>query len=163
MKYSQGSLRTALSFNYSNVGVLNAEEVRVDIYMASTIPSGTGISGTGTSLSGSGSKVHVLPIGPTPAVFKAARRSKAAIPKTLKRLVWNTYIGDAVGKSKCYCCKSAEIHQIEFHCGHVKSESNGGLTVLANLRPICAQCNLSMGARNMDDFMKEYGFGETDT
>jgi 5-methylcytosine-specific restriction endonuclease McrA len=81
---------------------------------------------------------------------------KKAIPKSLKKLVWDTYIGETIGLSKCLCCKHQEIRQIEFHCGHIKSEVNGGKTDIKNLRPICAQCNLSMGTMDMKDFIKNY-------
>ena len=81
---------------------------------------------------------------------------KKAIPKSLKKLVWDTYIGETIGLSKCLCCKHQQIRQIEFHCGHIKSEVNGGETNIKNLRPICAQCNLSMGTMDMKDFIKNY-------
>lgn len=35
-----------------------------------------------------------------------------------------------------------------FHCGHIISEFNGGLTILDNLKPICSNCNLKMGKNN---------------
>jgi len=35
-----------------------------------------------------------------------------------------------------------------FHCGHIISEFNGGLTILDNLKPICNNCNLKMGKNN---------------
>jgi 5-methylcytosine-specific restriction endonuclease McrA len=54
------------------------------------------------------------------------------------------------------CCKHEDIRQIEFHCGHIIAEANGGQTNIDNLRPICAQCNLSMGKMNMNVFMKKY-------
>lgn len=88
----------------------------------------------------------------------SSTRRKRAIPKALKRLVWNTYIGSSVGSAKCHCCKMTDIFQIEFHCGHVKAESKGGETSVENLRPICAQCNLSMGSRDMNEFMSACGF-----
>ncbi len=80
---------------------------------------------------------------------------KKPIPKTLRRMVWDLYIGEEFGIGKCECC-SKVIKQFEFHCGHVKSEANGGETSVENLRPICALCNLSMGKKNMDEFMKTY-------
>ena len=52
------------------------------------------------------------------------------------------------------CCKHQDIRQIEFHCGHIIAEKNGGTTTIQNLRPICAQCNLSMGTKDMNEFMK---------
>jgi len=90
-----------------------------------------------------------------PVILRNQIRKKN-IPKTLKRMVWDKYIGSDVGKAKCMCCKHQEIRQIEFHCGHVVAEANKGPTNIDNLRPICAQCNLSMGKMNMDLFMKTF-------
>ena len=81
---------------------------------------------------------------------------KKAIPKALKKMVWDKYIGSNIGTSKCMCFKHQEIRQIEFHCGHVIAEAMNGSTTVDNLRPICAQCNLSMGKMNMNEFMKNY-------
>ena len=39
---------------------------------------------------------------------------------------------------------------------HVISEFNGGEININNLRPICNECNLSMGTTNMDVFIKKY-------
>ena len=78
---------------------------------------------------------------------------KGTISSTLKRLVWNEYIGENIGKSKCVCCKTTDIVQISFNCGHVVAERNGGETEIGNLRPICQNCNSSMGTKNMFDFM----------
>ena len=79
---------------------------------------------------------------------------KKAIPKTLKRLVWNKYIGETIGKAKCLCCNLTDITQMSFHCGHIVAEANGGQLIVDNLRPICQSCNSSMGTINMDDFTK---------
>lgn len=82
---------------------------------------------------------------------------KKSIPLALKRNVWNKYIGESIGKALCECCKLTDITQLNFSCGHIISEFNGGLIKLDNLKPICASCNSSMGTKNMDDFIKEYG------
>jgi 5-methylcytosine-specific restriction endonuclease McrA len=87
---------------------------------------------------------------------KPIKHRKKAIPKSLKKMVWDKYIGANIGTAKCLCCNHQDIRQIEFHCGHVISESSGGYTTLKNLRPICSQCNLSMGTMNMNEFMKQY-------
>ena len=71
----------------------------------------------------------------------------------MKRLVWNINIGEEIGKEKCVCCKSTDITQISFHCGHIISEKNGGETIVSNLKPICQNCNSSMATKNMNDFM----------
>jgi hypothetical protein len=81
---------------------------------------------------------------------------KKHISATLKRLVWNKYIGESIGKAKCYCCKTTDITQLSFHCGHVIPEYEGGYTTLDNLRPICQNCNSSMGTQNMNEFMKQF-------
>ena len=72
----------------------------------------------------------------------------------MKKLVWNMFIGEEIGKSKCLCCKCTYITQLSFHCGHMISEANGGETIVSNLRPICQNCNSSMNTKNMEDFMK---------
>ena len=38
--------------------------------------------------------------------------------------------------------------------GHIIALSNGGTNDKTNLRPICEQCNLTMGKKNMDEFKK---------
>ena len=78
---------------------------------------------------------------------------KKTIPSAIKKLVWNKNIGEDIGKSKCYCCKSTDISQTSFHCGHVIAESKGGKTIVSNLKPICQNCNSSMGTKDMNDFM----------
>lgn len=83
---------------------------------------------------------------------------KHTISQRLKTLVWNTWIGEEIGKSKCLCCKFEEITQRNFSCGHKIAESKGGETNVDNLRPICHMCNFSMGTRDMDEFIKTNGF-----
>ena len=84
---------------------------------------------------------------------------KKSIPSSLKKVIWDEYIGADKGIAKCMCCKHQDIRQMEFHCGHIIAEKDGGEINIKNLRPICAKCNLSMGATNMIEFMKKYGFG----
>ena len=79
---------------------------------------------------------------------------KQTITSTIKKLVWNMHIGEEIGKAKCVCCKSSYISQMSFHCGHIIAESKGGEMIVSNLRPICQNCNSSMGNKNMDEFMK---------
>jgi hypothetical protein len=82
------------------------------------------------------------------------------IPKHIKTLVWNKYIGSAIATAKCVCCRQEDIKVQSFHCGHVLAESKGGDMTINNLRPICAPCNLSMGTRSMNEFTSEF-FGWT--
>ena len=90
----------------------------------------------------------------TDDAIETKKKKKKAIPATIKRLVWNTNIGEMIGKSKCLCCNSTDITQMSFNCGHIVAEANGGDTIVSNLKPICQNCNSSMGTKNMDEFMK---------
>ena len=81
---------------------------------------------------------------------------KKPIPSALKRLVWNKWIGEELGKSKCLCCNVTDINQMSFNCGHIIAECNGGELILSNLKPICQNCNSSMGTMNMNDFMSKF-------
>lgn len=90
--------------------------------------------------------------------FESDKKKKKQIPPLLKIKVWNKYIGDEIGKTKCLCCKLQNIYQASFSCGHIISEFNGGEIKLDNLKPICTSCNSSMGTRNMDEYIKEFGF-----
>lgn len=81
---------------------------------------------------------------------------KQSISSTLKRKVWDTHIGQTIGQHKCLCCNLTDITQLSFHCGHIVPESKGGETTLSNLRPICQNCNSSMGTKNMIDFMNNF-------
>lgn len=79
-------------------------------------------------------------------------RKKTKITQAMRIVVWNTYIGEDIGKTQCLCCKSNSITQHNFHCGHVIAEANGGQVHATNLRPICAVCNSSMGTMDMKTF-----------
>lgn len=78
------------------------------------------------------------------------------IPKQIKTLVWNEYVGNDIMQNKCLCCKKEKIDIRNFHCGHVIAESKGGDLTIKNLRPICAPCNLSMGSMSMNEFTKTF-------
>jgi phosphoglycerate-specific signal transduction histidine kinase len=81
---------------------------------------------------------------------------KARIPKAIKTMVWNSYIGSSVAESTCMCCKQERITIREFQCGHVLAEANGGQLNISNLRPICHPCNMSMGTQHMSEFVKTF-------
>lgn len=85
------------------------------------------------------------------------KRKKQAIPKNVRNIVWNHYIGEDIIKHKCLCCKKVTITNTNFEVGHVLSEKNGGTHEINNLRPICGACNHSMGTENMIDFVVKYG------
>lgn len=96
--------------------------------------------------------IKILPVKKEKEV--RPKTKKKSISAAVKKLVWNTNIGEDIGKSKCLCCKSTDITQLSFNCGHIIAEANGGETIVSNLKPICQNCNSSMGTKNMNDFMK---------
>lgn len=79
-------------------------------------------------------------------------------PSTLRHEVWKKYISENYRKGKCFCCRTSQIEESNFECGHVISRKNGGEISLLNLRPVCSQCNKSMGARDMDKFIVKCDF-----
>jgi hypothetical protein len=87
---------------------------------------------------------------------KKTPSKKKSIPKHVKTLCWNKYIGENVNSYPCTCCNVTTIKITDFHCGHVKSESDGGETRIDNLRPICSNCNLSMGTMHMEEYQKYF-------
>lgn len=67
------------------------------------------------------------------------------LPKRIREVVWNTYNGD-IYSSKCYVswCNNI-INVFNYQVGHDIPESKGGTYDIDNLKPICSNCNLSMG------------------
>jgi 5-methylcytosine-specific restriction endonuclease McrA len=98
-------------------------------------------------------ELNQKPTKPKKQPKEKSKPKKKTISSTMKKLVWNTNIGEDIGKTKCLCCKSTDITQMAFNCGHVISEHNGGETIVSNLKPICQNCNSSMGTKNMNEFM----------
>jgi hypothetical protein len=84
--------------------------------------------------------------------FKIMR--KYISPK-LRMCVWNRYFGNSETGMCPICDKKIRVGKNGFHCGHIISEANGGVTDLDNLRPICADCNIDMGSTNWDDYVKK--------
>ena len=91
-----------------------------------------------------------------PDAAAATTVRKQRISKKRKTEVWNRWVGETVGLTKCLCCGLVDITSREFVAGHVHPEKEGGTIDVDNLRPICAACNGSMGARHMKAYMQEY-------
>lgn len=112
-----------------------------------------------------GGTVHVEAGAPTRGTTKAtkprgakASYKKQTIPKSVRKHVWNRYIGTERGEAPCYCCGTNRIDKAAFEAGHVIPEVRGGPATVENLRPICGECNRSMGDTNMREFaVKHYG------
>jgi ankyrin repeat protein len=99
-------------------------------------------------------------VSPSTIQHIISERQKRKIPKYIKTLVWNKYVGADTVRHKCFSCREATISITSFDCGHVVAEAKGGDITINNLRPICHDCNLAMGSKNMNDFTKEF-FGWT--
>ncbi len=90
-----------------------------------------------------------------PTLVKA--KKKEAIPAAVKTLVWNKWMGEKVAEGGCYACRVTSISMRHHHVGHVVSEKHGGKCTIDNLRPVCANCNLSMGTMNMNEYIEKFG------
>ena len=79
------------------------------------------------------------------------------IPSSLKHNVWTLYIGEKFdGKCEVKWCNN-RITPFTFEAGHNIPFSKGGSTTIDNLRPICSDCNKSMGNRfTIDEFSEQY-------
>lgn len=88
---------------------------------------------------------------------KVVKKRKENIPKAIREQVWLKYIGKKYS-SKCHIvwCKNS-INCFNFDCGHNIPESKGGTLRLNNLRPICRNCNVSMGANySIDEWNSKF-------
>tara|TARA_B100000900_G_scaffold386869_1_gene377660 strand:+ start:1363 stop:2433 length:1071 start_codon:yes stop_codon:yes gene_type:complete len=85
------------------------------------------------------------------------KKEKKRITKKIRKILWfNTY--DNFNDNficPIYFCNN-NINYDNFQVGHIISEYNGGTLELNNLKPICKNCNLSMGKNNWDEWEKEY-------
>lgn len=85
---------------------------------------------------------------------QAARSTRARIPKAVRMFVWRREFGDSAA-GKCACCLQS-IQIDVFEAGHIVSCAHGGSCHESNLKPVCAACNRSMGATNMNQFVKRF-------
>lgn len=88
--------------------------------------------------------------------------SRKRISSALRKAVWINYIGKKY-EAMCYtgCSETITVHNYE--CGHIIADSKGGTIELSNLRPVCSNCNKSMGNKNMEEFIKDCGFKKNNT
>lgn len=92
----------------------------------------------------------------TKTLIKTTKKTtKQKIAHVAKNKVWDKYIGKEKGIGECYCCKK-EIDSKHFECGHIVAEANGGSMEIDNLRPVCDECNKSIGTQNMNNFIDKY-------
>lgn len=83
-----------------------------------------------------------------------SKRRRDRMPAVLRRRVWTDQFGDNdIGY--CNCC-AIKVTTSDFHAGHIIAVAKGGSDDISNLKVICAECNLSMGTRNLIDFSRRY-------
>ena len=82
---------------------------------------------------------------PEPDTHIPYHNHKESIPKRIRELVWTTHNGETF-TNKCYVswCDN-KLNVFNFQVGHDIPESKGGTIDIDNLKPICGNCNLSMG------------------
>ena len=86
------------------------------------------------------------------------------IPSSLKHNIWIKYIGEKY-EGKCWVtwCVN-KITPFTFEAGHNIPYSKGGATTIDNLRPICSDCNKSMGNRyTIDEYSEVFKDKDTHT
>ena len=90
------------------------------------------------------------------SLSKSDKYIKKKIPKKIKDECWDHYIGKDIGESLCLVCRKESINSKHFTAGHIISEKKGGKCNVNNIVPICNQCNLSIGTKDMNDYIKEH-------
>ena len=83
-------------------------------------------------------------------------KCRKSLPKASRVAVWDKYIGGRKRFGNCYVCSRARIEITNFHIAHVIAKNKGGGDDIANLRPTCATCNLSMGDNDLYSFRNKY-------
>ena len=83
------------------------------------------------------------------------RKSKEPITAHKRKAVWVREFGETEdGICPISFCSEILKRGVKagYHCGHIKSEYNGGLAEVLNMRPICRGCNQSMGSKNWPEW-----------
>lgn len=83
------------------------------------------------------------------------RKTKEKIPQKLRNKCWQVHINKNESKCPISFCDEI-ISNDNFDCSHVISEHNGGKIIISNLIPLCKNCNLSMGTKNIIDFDNDF-------
>jgi 5-methylcytosine-specific restriction endonuclease McrA len=78
------------------------------------------------------------------------------LPKEVRDQVWDRYIGATKTVGKCYCCRWRPITYRDYEVGHNRAVAKGGRDHISNLRPICKQCNRSMGTMSIERYREKY-------
>lgn len=87
-------------------------------------------------------------------VESAKKIERKHIPQKIRQDLWKQYYGENYN-ALCLICKQ-QISINIFEVGHIVSSADGGGDNIDNLRPICRDCNRSMGTTNMDYYIEKY-------
>ena len=91
---------------------------------------------------------------PKPAICAKPQKN---LPAAFRRLVWNYYVGERWGRTRCWVCREQSISVFNFEVGHVVARAKGGLDTVENTRCVCSGCNKSIGTMDMHDFREKHG------
>jgi len=86
---------------------------------------------------------------------KKTVKKRTSIPHSVRMTIWKNNFGPSKAQGLCYVCGET-ISIRNFECGHVKSKENGGDDSIENLKPVCSDCNKSMGTMNLELFKKKF-------
>jgi hypothetical protein len=86
---------------------------------------------------------------------KKTVKKRTSIPHSVRMTVWKNNFGPSKAQGLCYVCGET-ISIRNFECGHIKSKENGGDNSIENLKPVCSDCNKSMGTMNLELFKEKF-------
>lgn len=87
-------------------------------------------------------------------VVHSTDKNRGGIPAVVRRRVWTDQFGDN-DTGYCNCC-TISVTASNFHAGHIIAVANRGSDDISNLKVVCAECNRSMGTKNLVDFRNKY-------
>lgn len=91
--------------------------------------------------------------------FEAACFVVVRKPDLVKVKLWLSYF-HLSRVADCPCClrkRALDAYQATWHKAHRIARSRGGGNELANLLPTCADCNLAMGTRGLEEYRADLG------
>ncbi len=74
--------------------------------------------------------------------------------KAERKKIWNEHVGpfETTFSGPCYTKCGSVIYRDDFHMAHCVALKKGGSNELSNIRPVCKDCNLSMGTGDLHEF-----------
>ena len=92
-------------------------------------------------------------------IIKPIKARHKKITSAFKHEVWLQYFPNTI-TGTCQCCKINSIMCLDFICRRIMNTLVSDNNVLENFKPICRLCNNSIGTKNMNDYMTEYGINK---